>query len=221
MTRFAMALWAFGSLAGISMAGRALAEEAGAKESKSNKARAKAGGKAAPSASASELDKLKGDYKWGMNPDEVTSKIQDRVRATYDDKLKKTANDPSRHDRLRKEMMSEVEKVKTKIIKFDGQKSGYDVSIIDQEFLHNAGESMLVTKEETSTRYFFFKNDRLYKMFIAFDKEILQGKSFREFGQLMQQRFGKAREVAAEEKTKAGVKVKLDHFVWGSKGADM
>jgi hypothetical protein len=209
MTRFAIALLAVVSLAGISTTGVAQAKPA------------KPSAKVPPTASAAELDKLKGDHKWGMNPDEVTTKIQDRVRASYEDKLKKTANDPSRHDRLRKEMTSEVEKVKTKIIKFDGQKSGYDVSIIDQEFVHNAGESMLVAKEETSTRYFFFKNDRLYKMFIAFDKEMLQGKSFREFGQLMQHRFGKAREVNAEEKTKAGVKVKLDHFVWGSKSGDM
>ena len=118
-------------------------------------------------------------------------------------------------------MTAEVEKVKTKVVKFDGQKSGYDVSIIDQEFLHNAGESMVVMKEDTSDRYFFFKDDRLYKMFIAFDKEILQGKSFREFGQLMQAKFGKAKEVTTSEKTKAGVKVKLDHFVWPNKGGDI
>jgi hypothetical protein len=37
----------------------------------------------------------------------------------------------------------------------------------------------------------------------------------------MQHRFGKAKEVNVEEKTKAGVKVKLDHFVWGSKNGDM
>ena len=167
----------------------------------------------------SELDKLKGDYKWGMSPTEVTEKIQDRVRATFDERLSKTANDPSRHDRLRKEMMAEVEKVKQQVIKFDGAKSGYDVSIIDQEFLHKAGESMLVAKEETATRYFFFKDDRLYKMFLGFDKEMLAGKSFREFGQLMQARFGKAKEITVQEKTKAGVKSKLDHFLW-TKGGD-
>jgi hypothetical protein len=212
MTRFAIAVGAIVSLAvPVSLGGAAHAEEEAPKPA----AKAKGGGK------VSELDKLKGDYKWGMTPDEVTGKIQDRVRASYDDKLKKTANDPSRHDRLRKEMVSEVDKVKTKIIKFDGTKTGYDVSIIDQEFVHSTGESMLVAKEETATRYFFFKNDRLYKMFIAFDKEILQGKSFREFGNLMQARFGKAKEVTAQEKTKAGVKLKLDHYVWPAKSGDV
>jgi hypothetical protein len=210
MTRFAIVLGAaFTFAAGASQA-------APAKPAADESAKPKGKGK-----DPSELEKLKGDYRWGMNPDDVTAKVQDKIRASYEDKLAKTANDPSRHDRLRKEMMGEVDKVKTKVVKFDGQKSGYDVSIIDQEFLHNAGESMVVMKEDTSDRYFFFKDDRLYKMFIAFDKEILQGKSFREFGQLMQAKFGKAKEVTASEKTKAGVKVKLDHFVWPNKGGDI
>jgi hypothetical protein len=212
MTRLAIAfvaaLLVTGALSGV---GEAKPEKAG---------KAKAADKAAPTASASELDKLKGDYKWGMTPDEVVGKVQERLRATYDEKLKKSAQDPTRHDRIRKEMIAESDKLKGKVIKFDGQTTGYDVSIIDQEFVQNSGESMLTAKEDTATRYFFFKNERLYKMFIALDKEILQGKSFRDFGKLMQARFGKAKEVTVEEKSKAGVQVKLDHFVWGSKSGD-
>src|SRR5437762_3247258 len=47
------------------------------------------------------------------------------------------------------------------------------------------------------------------------------GKSFRDFGQLMQGRFGKAREIFVDEKSKAGVTHKLDHFIWNSKGGDV
>lgn len=195
------------------------ASRAGAAEEKAKAS--KGAGKPAPTASSKELDKIKGEYKWGMTSEEVVGKVQDFVRSTFDERLKKTIHDPTKQDRVRKEMAAEVEKVKGKVIKFDGQKTGYDVSIVDQEFLHNTGESMLVIKEENATRYFFFADDRLYKMFLAFDKEMLQGKAFREFGQLMQARFGKAREVNVEERTKTGVKVKLDHFVWGSKSGDM
>jgi hypothetical protein len=175
---------------------------------------------AAPAASSGEINKLKGEFKWGMSSDDVVGKVQDKVRGNYQERLTKTANDPSRNDRLRKEMMGEVDKVKSSLVKFDEQKTGYDVSIVDREFLRNAGESMLVAKEENATRYFFFDNNQLYKMFIAFDKEILQGKSFREFGRQMQKRFGKAREVMVEDRTKAGVRVKLDHFIWSSKAGD-
>jgi hypothetical protein len=178
---------------------------------------AKSGKSSTPAASAEEIAKLKGQYKWGMKPEEVQAAIEDQIRASYQEKLATSAHDPTRNNRLRKEMTAEVEKVKGNLIKFDDQKTGYDVSIVDQEFLRNAGESMLVAKEENGTRYFFFRDNLLYKMYLAFDKEILQGKSFRDFGKQMQKRFGKAREVTVEERTKAGVKVKLDHFLWTSK----
>ena len=176
----------------------------------------------APAASTSELDKLKGDFKWGMSPDEVLVKMVQKIEARYDERLKKTAQDPSKYDKIQKEMRAEVEKAKQhSLVKFDGQKTGYDVSIIDQEFGHKVGESMLVAKEDQSSRYFFFVSDRLYKMFIAFDKDMLDGKAFKDFGQLMQARFGKAKEIYVDERSKAGVNHKLDHYVWSSKSGDV
>jgi hypothetical protein len=187
--------------------------------------KAKAKGKAvaaAPQASAAEIDKLKGDFKWNMTPEEVLAKAVEKVEASYEDRLNKTAKDPSQQDRIRKQLRAEVQKLKKNaIVKFDGEKTGWDVSIIDQEFVHNSSESMLVAKEENSDRYFFFSYDKLFKMFIAFDKEMLQGKSFEEFGKLMQTRFGKAKEVYVEQTSKAGTSRKLDHYLWGSKSGDM
>jgi hypothetical protein len=194
---------------------------AGAAAKKKAPARAAAAA-GAPNAAPTELEKLKGDFKWGMSPDEVLAKMIQKVESTYDERLKKTATDPARQDRVRKEMRAETEKVKQhSLVKFEGQKSGYDVSIIDQEFSHSTGESMLVATEENARRFFFFANDRLFKMFIAFDKDMLQGKSFKEFGGLMQARFGKAKEVHVDERTKAGVSRKLDHYLWNSKGGDV
>jgi hypothetical protein len=188
-------------------------------------AKKKAAGKpagAAPMASAAEIEKLKGEFKWGMSPDEVLAKMVQKLEGTFEDRLKKSATDPARQDRVRKEMRAEVEKVKQhSLVKFEGQKTGYDVSIIDQEFSNNTGETMLVAKEDTASRYFFFASDRLYKMFVAFDKDMLQGKTFKDFGGLMQGRFGKAREVYVDEKTKAGVSHKLDHYVWNTKGGEV
>jgi hypothetical protein len=196
---------------------------ASAAKPKAGKAKAAAkggGGGTPPAASAEEIAKFKGDFKWGMNVDEVVEKVKERIQAAYKDRLDKSAQDPTRHDRIRKELRAELDKVKAKYAKFDGDKTGWDVSIIDQEFGHKTNESMLMVKEETADRYFFFHNERLYKMFLAFDKEILRGKSFQDFGGLMQAKLGRAKEVMLEEKTRAGVKVRLDHLVWGSKAGD-
>src|SRR5204863_1482136 len=124
----------------------------------------KAAAPRAPLASHDEVTKLKGDFKWGMSPDDVVAKMAEKVEATFEDRLKKTVNDPTKQDRVRKEMMAEAEQVKKhSVVKFDGQKTGYDVSIIDQEFTHGVNESMLVAKEPSASRYFFFVDDRLYK----------------------------------------------------------
>src|SRR6185436_19583655 len=58
----------------------------------------------APVASASELDKLKGDFKWGMSPDEVLAKMVQKIEARYDERLKKSAHDPTKYDKIQKEM---------------------------------------------------------------------------------------------------------------------
>src|SRR3954453_23805145 len=203
-----------GSLFVMALATAGVASAAGPAEKKAAATRA-------PVASDDEVAKLKGDFKWGMSPDEVGAKMAERVEVTFEERLKKTINDPTKQDRVRKEMMAKAEKAKKhSVVKFDGQKTGYDVSIIDQEFTQGVGEWMLVGKDANADRYFFFVNDRLYKMYIAFDKEMLQGKDFKQFGQMMQARFGKAREVYIDERSKAGVTHKLDHYAWATKGGD-
>ena len=85
----------------------------------------------------------------------------------------------------------------------------------------NNGESMLNYKEPKSTRYFFFSGESLYKMFVAFDKEVVQGKSFPEFGEMMQQKYGKAQAVYRDVDHASGAKSKvLDAFQWRSAEGD-
>lgn len=194
--------------------------EALAAKAKAKAKPAKASGPA-PLASDAEINKLKGDFKWGMTSDEVLAKIKERIQKNYEDRLNKAARDPSKYDRIQKEMRAELQQLeKTGKIVFDGTRTGYDSSIVDQEFGHNNSESMLVAKENTATRYFFFAYERLYKMFIAFDKNMIGGKKFEEFGAMMQSKFGKAREVHQDQTTKTGVRRKLDHYLWSARGGD-
>ncbi len=192
-----------------------------------SKGKGKAGAKAAPAkekapppANAEEIGKLKGTFTWGMNLDEVAKKIEIVIQESYAETLKKTAADPTANDRARKQMAKEIKDVKKGYVKFDGQTSGYDVSIIDQEFAHKTGESMLAAKENNATRYFFFSDGRLYKMFIAFDKQLVQDKSFDEFGELMQARFGKGKAVEVEFVRKEQKFKVLSHYEWKAASGD-
>ncbi|HVV51907.1 MAG TPA: hypothetical protein VHO06_19720 [Polyangia bacterium] len=186
----------------------------------------KGGGEgSAPTASAKEVDKLKavrlgdpdaGTFKWGMKPEEVMAAVRVAIEGKYKKPIAEASADPGKQQRVRDQMVREINAVKKSYTKFDGQKSGWDVSIVGPEFQQGTGEALLVTKEDMWTRYFFFFEDGLYKMFLAFNKDALQGKSFADFGKSMEARYGNARAVYRDDKTRGGVDHVLDHFAWNA-----
>ncbi len=179
------------------------------------------GEKTAPIASAKAISEFKSEFKWGMTPTQVMEKLNAKIEAGFKDKVEKTRNDPAKSDQVRQEIKTEEDRIAKSRVKFEGPKSGWDVSIIDEEFLRNNGESMLVYKEPKSTRYFFFSGDALYKMFVAFDKDVVAGKSFEAFGGLMQQSYGKAQPVYRDMLMPGGGKQKvLDSYLWRSSEGD-
>jgi hypothetical protein len=189
------------------------------------KGKKKAGEGGAPTASAKEVDKLKavrlgdpdaGTFKWGMKPEEVVAAVRLSVEGKYKKRIEEASQDPGKQVRVREEMTREINAVKKSYTKFEGQKSGWDVSIVGPEFQQGTSESVLVTKEDAWTRYFFFFEDGLYKMFLAFNKDALQGKSFVDFGKSMEARYGNAKPVYRDEKTKGGINHTLDHFAWNA-----
>jgi hypothetical protein len=189
----------------------------------------KGGGGSAPSASSAEINKLKavrlgdpkaGTFKWGMKPEEVMAQVKTAVEAKYEVRIDKARQDPGLQQRIRDEMSRELAAVKKSFTKFEGQKSGWDVSIVGPEFQQNTGEAILVTKEDVWTRYFFFFEDGLYKMFLGFNKDAIGGKSFQEFGKGMEAKYGNGREVYRDDKTRGGVTHKLDHYEWSAGGGD-
>ena len=186
------------------------------------------GGKAA-TPPAAELAKLKaiklgdpkaGLFAWGMSPNEVLEKAEGAVEARYREREEAARADPGKQQRIRNEREQEKAAVRKSLTKFEGQKTGWDVSIIGPEFAQNNGEAVIQVKEDVWTRYFFFFEDRLYKMFLAFNKDVIGDKSFRDFGKEMAEKYGTPREVYRDEKQHGGVKRLLDHFEWAVSGGD-
>ena len=182
---------------------------------------------AAPAASTEEVSKLKavrlgdpkaGTFKWGMKPDEVVAQVGKALEKKYEPLISQAAQDPGKQQRIRDEREREIAAVKKSYTKFEGMKTGWDVSIIGNEFEQNTGEAVLVTKEDIWTRYFFFFEDGLYKMFLAFNKDALEGKTFQDFGKSMEAKYGHAKAVYRDDKVKGGVRHTLDHFEWSAGG---
>jgi hypothetical protein len=190
-------------------------------------AKAKGGGKrvkgekVAPLASSKAISDFKGEFKWGMAPSGVLEKLNAKIEAGYKERIEAARSDPAKSDQIRREIKNDKDRVAKSQVKFDGAKGAWDVSIIDAEFLRNNGESMLIYKEPKSTRYFFFSGDALYKMFVAFDKDVVAGKSFEDFGKIMQTSYGKAQPVYRDMAMPGGGKQKvLDSYLWRSTEGD-
>lgn len=117
-----------------------------------------------------------GPFKWGMTKDEIIAGLQKDLDARYEEKIKATSDIPMQ-DRLRKEKKTELARIASTYTAFEGKKTGWDVSIIEEEFAHNTGESMLERWEnqdgKNNRRFFFFHEGKLYKMFIQLDVSIL------------------------------------------------
>jgi hypothetical protein len=175
------------------------------------------GKKTAPNPKA--LADLAGKFKWGMTPENISKIIIDQLTTKLQEQIQKET-DVYQQDNLRKELAEELEKVKSSYIKFDGQKSGWDVSIVDKEFSHRNDESMMVYWEKDQRRFLFFWHDKLYKQFIAFNAEHpkFQGKTFDDFAKLIENRFGPAEMKFANLRTKD--EQTLDHLEWAPSGDD-
>lgn len=165
----------------------------------------------APNARA--LSELSGKFKWGMTVADVLKVIGDELDAKYVELLKKET-DIYRQDQLRKQQKEDLDKVKDSLVKFDGQKSGWDTSIIDKEFGQRNDESMIVLWEKDQRRFLFFWQEKLYKQFIAFNAEhpAFAGKNFDDFAKLIQNRYGVAEMKMTTLRTKDDVT--LDHLEW-------
>ncbi len=143
------------------------------------------------------LGELMGAYKFGMEKDEIVKLLAKQIDERYAEQISAT-NDVMTQDKLRKEKAKEITRIKQSYVEFDGKKSGWDVSLIDSEFAHKTGESMLAYWEneggKNQRRFFFFYNGKLWKMLVAIDTKALADdqRNFTFFRGLMEQRYGKS-----------------------------
>ena len=166
-------------------------------------------------------DPKAGTFKWGMKPEEVMAQAKTAVEAKYEARIDKARQDPGLQQRIRDELQRELAAVKKSYTKFEGQKSGWDVSIIGPEFQQNTSEAVLVTKEDIWTRYFFFFEDGLYKMFLGFNKDahrwqVLPGVRQEHGGQVRQRARGLSRRQDQGRRRQR----MLDHYEWSAGGGD-
>jgi hypothetical protein len=141
------------------------------------------------------LAELKGVFNFGMTKDEVIATLSKQIEQRYTEQIRATS-DVYAQDQFRKEKSKEIALITSSYTEFKGVKTGWDVSLIDQEFAHNTDESMLVVWENSGDkdqrRFFFFFEGKLWKMFVAIGTKALpeERRSFDAFRTVLEARYG-------------------------------
>ena len=170
-----------------------------------------------PKANTAAIRKLMGPFKFGMTHRQVLNILIKEIRDEYIPKIRKARGDFELQDRLRREMKREIYKVKKSYVVFRGQKTPWDGSVVDDQFVHNNDESMLVRMEKDQQRFFFFWHDRLYKILIAFnaDHPKYKGLTFEKFVAVLIKAYGQGNPVF--EPDSVGIN-RLHHVEWQGPG---
>ena len=140
----------------------------------------------------SALEQSMGEIQWGWTPKQVYRHLKSDIEASYQEPISKTT-DAIEEDRLRHKMAEEARQIRDSHFEFDGTPSAYDSSYLKGEFTHNNGESLIRVRTKTTQDYFFFIKERLWKRYRAFDASVFEGATFAQFGNALQQRYGKAK----------------------------
>jgi hypothetical protein len=142
-----------------------------------------------------------------MSSKDVLKVLAKQIDERYQEKISAT-EDVYVQDSLRREKQKEIDRIKNSFVEFKGEKTGWDVSIIDDQFAHDTDESMMVYWENApdtgkdQRRFFFFHDGQLYKMFIALNSGMLKGdaRSFGYFKGIMERRYGSGKLVSEKDK---------------------
>lgn len=161
------------------------------------------------------ISELAGKFKFGITPEETMAMIEKDLNAKFQPRIE-AEREAFDQDRVRKERQDAITQMRESYIKFNGQKTGWDVSIIDREFGHRNGESMLVLWEKDLKRFLFFWKEKLYKQYIVYNAEKFKGMDFDTFVGAMEGRYGKASMSFAKKQTDD--EMALDYYEWPPQG---
>lgn len=138
------------------------------------------------------VEDILGNLSWGMDHETVMKRITEKMNEDYRAKVKGTL-DESYADMLRKNYSERAENMRksyTQLMK--DNVASLSVSIVGEEFMPDNNESMLTQRDEIATKYFFFLNDKLYKIAIVYDSDYLGPIAFDTFCATTEEKYGRA-----------------------------
>lgn len=154
----------------------------------------------AKATTGAELTSVLDELEWGMSSKDVLKRLDARIWATFEAETADTA-DIGKKDKVRKQYKQRADKLVESFKELkSASRSGLEVSVVSDEFVLDNNESVVVVREDIATRYYFFVNDKFYKLAIAYDPSYIGDLAFDSFIAAVATKYGKPNtEVTDEE----------------------
>ncbi len=136
------------------------------------------------------LEAALGGPQWKWTAHELKKHLEGAMWSDYKS-AKKALPGPLEIDRLREKTLRRVQRMKAKYVKFDKGGQDYRVSIIDEDFKRGTDEAMLPLSTDDGQQYWFFIQDQLWKMVVAYNADVVQGRKLKTFAKSLRAQFGK------------------------------
>ena len=138
------------------------------------------------------IEDILGDLKWGMSHDKVEKILADKINQDYLAKVK-GQTDESYADKMRKTYSERADNMrKSHLHLMKDNVASLSVSIIGEEFMPDNNESVITQREDIATKYYFFLDDKLYKIAVVYDSNYLGPIAFDSFVATAEAKYGKA-----------------------------
>lgn len=136
------------------------------------------------------LEAALGGPQWKWTAHELKNHLETAFWADYKS-AKKALPGPLEIDRLREKTLKRVQRMKAKFVRFEKGGQDYRVSIIDEDFKRGTDEGMLPVSTDEGQQYWFFIQDQLWKMVLAYNTDVVQGRKLKTFAKSLRGQFGK------------------------------
>lgn len=123
---------------------------------------------------------------WGASSSEVFGKLKSELDDRYRDQMK--TSDTIRIDQLIREKADEMKRIKDSLVRFDGQRTGYETSLVAGEVVPREGESLVRVDDRVAQRYYIFRNDQIWKVVVTYNVSTMG--SFTDFVQAVRGKYG-------------------------------
>jgi len=165
---------------------------------------------------------LKGEFRWGMSTKDVFKLLSREIEKEYQEKQKVAGDDAMAQDAAREWRTEQLNDLKTQHVRFkSASKHRWGVSLIQYEYADDSNEEMLWIKANpTLKKFYFFKDDRLWKIFYAYSPDTWEGKPYAE---VVEEKFKKWFGVSPKEQVKQDPETAapiVRYFEWKSSDGD-